>query len=84
MTDGLYNIGSLLEGNNAGCYLLQMSLAVVPDEINPLLGAVGSVLGFVTSLLGPLGKKLQFSQLREFNSTIFNQFPGASYKGEGQ
>jgi hypothetical protein len=83
LTGGAFNAGDLADGNNAACFLLQASMAGLPDISNPLLGAVGSVLGWATQQLGPLSSKFGCPQLATFDNQLFNQFPGASYKGSG-
>ncbi|KAH7067630.1 hypothetical protein BKA63DRAFT_452533 [Paraphoma chrysanthemicola] len=81
LTGGVFNLGALAEGNNAACFLLQASLAGLPDISNPLLGAVGSVLGWATQQLGPLSRKYGCPQLATFDNQLFNPFPGARYRG---
>ncbi|KAI6715260.1 hypothetical protein JHW43_002237 [Diplocarpon mali] len=49
-----------------------------------LLGAVGSVLGYVKQQLGPVGEKLGCPQLAPFNNPLYNKFPGASYEAQGR
>ncbi|KAL1652462.1 hypothetical protein SLS61_005068 [Didymella pomorum] len=83
LTGGAFNAGDLADGNKAACFLLQASMAGLPDISNPLLGAVGSVLGWATQQLGPLSSKFGCPQLATFDNQLFNQFPGASYKGSG-
>jgi hypothetical protein len=83
LTGGVFNAGDLTDGNKATCFLLQASMAGLPDISNPLLGAVGSVLGWVTQQLGPLSSKFGCTQLATFDNQLFNRFPGASYKGSG-
>ncbi|KAF1930036.1 uncharacterized protein M421DRAFT_59563 [Didymella exigua CBS 183.55] len=83
LTGGVFNVGDLADGNKGACFLLQASLAGLPDISNPLLGAVGSVLGWATQQLGPLSSKFSCPQLATFDNQLFNKFPGASYKGSG-
>lgn len=83
LTGGVFNAADLVDGNKAACFLLQGSLAGLPDTAVPLLGAVGSILGWTTQQLGPLSSKFNCPQLATFNNALFNQFPGASYKGSG-
>lgn len=79
-TGGVFNLADLAEGNNGVCFLLQASLAGLPDISNPLLGAVGSVLGWARQQLGPLSQSLNCPQLSAFDNQLFNKFPGASYR----
>jgi len=43
----------------------------------PVLGAVGSILGWALNQLGPDMQRLGCPQLAKFDNTLFNQFPGA-------
>lgn len=81
LTGGVFNLATLTEGNNGACFLLQASLAGLPDISNPLLGPVGSVLGWATQQLAPLSQKFSCPQLAKFDNQLFNPFPGARYRG---
>lgn len=82
-TRGVFNAADLANGDKAAYFLLQCSLTGNPDISNPLLGAVGSVLGWTTQQLGPLSSKFNCPQLAMFDNQPFNKFPGASFKGSG-
>ncbi|KAG4443914.1 hypothetical protein IFR05_000554 [Cadophora sp. M221] len=84
LTNGAFNLDTLAEGNNAACFLLQASLAGLPDAASPLLGTLGTVLKWATAQLGPISSKLGCPQLATFNNALFNGLPGASYAGTGQ
>lgn len=84
LTGGVFNLGSLAEGNNAACFFLQASQQGLPDASDPLLGAVGSIAGWAAQQLGPLSQSLSCPQLAKFDNSLFKQFPGASYKAEEQ
>jgi hypothetical protein len=77
-------VQTLSQSNNGACFLLQASLAGLPDAADPVFGAVGSVLNWTLQKLGPLQQKFGCPQLLEFDNTLFNQFPGAGYVGTGQ
>ncbi|EAT80682.1 hypothetical protein HBI56_204320 [Parastagonospora nodorum] len=83
LTGGVFNAGSLAEGNNGACFLLQASLAGLPDISNPLLGAVGSVLGWAKQQLGPLSSQFGCPQLANFDNQLFTPYPGYGYKTSG-
>jgi hypothetical protein len=84
LTNGLFNLDTLSEGNNGACFLLQASMQGLPDATDSALGAVGSVLGFVLQQLGPLMQRFECPQLADFNQALFNNLPGAKYKAQGQ
>ncbi|PPJ58085.1 hypothetical protein CBER1_05299 [Cercospora berteroae] len=84
LTGGALNAQSLLEGNNGACFFLQASQQAIPDALDPALGAIGSVANWAAQQLGPIADKLACPQLIDFESSLFDQFPGASYKAEGQ
>ena len=78
-TQGAFNLADLADGNKGACFLLQASLAGLPDAADPALGPLGSVLGFVLGKLGPIGAKFGCPQLNMFDNTFFNSFPGYNY-----
>tara|TARA_R110002060_G_scaffold11921_2_gene17163 strand:- start:54 stop:428 length:375 start_codon:yes stop_codon:yes gene_type:complete len=84
LTGGVFNGGDLLQGNNLACFFLQATQAGLADSASPLLQPVGQILGFLNSKLGPQINALSCPQLSDFNNDLFNQFPGASYKAQGQ
>ncbi|CAK1368314.1 Aromatic peroxygenase [Cercospora beticola] len=84
LSGGALNAQSLLEGNNAACFFLQASQQGIPDALDPALGAIGSVANWAAQQLGPISDKLACPQLVDFESALFDQFPGASFKAEGQ
>jgi hypothetical protein len=83
LTGGVFNAANLAEGNNGACFLLQASMAGLPDASNPALGAIGSVLGWATQQLGPLSSKFGCPQLAKFDNQLFNPYPGYSYRASG-
>jgi hypothetical protein len=83
LTGGAFNLQNLAEGNNGACFLLQATLAGLPDIASPLLGTVGTLVGWLTQQLAPLNSKFGCPQLASFNNELFNQFPGASYSPPG-
>lgn len=78
LTGGVFNLATLTEGNNAACFLLQLSQAGLADQLTGLVGIVGDVLGFVTDQLGPLGESLSCPQLGDLRNELFQQFPGSA------
>ncbi|KAL2071215.1 hypothetical protein VTL71DRAFT_12450 [Oculimacula yallundae] len=84
LTGGVMDGASLLEGNNLSCFLLQASMAGLADAAIPLLQPVGQILEFMSKNLDPQIKGLNCPQLSNFNNELFNKYPGASYKAQGQ
>lgn len=78
LTGGVFNLASLGEGNNAACFLLQLSQAGLADQLTGLVSVVGDVLGFVTKQLGPLGKSLSCPQLGDLRNELLQPFPGSA------
>jgi hypothetical protein len=84
LTNGVFNSGDLLEGNNLSCFFLQATMAGLVDAAIPLLEPLGQTLTFLSNNLGSQISGLNCPQLKEFNNEVFSQYPGASYKAQGQ
>jgi hypothetical protein len=84
LTGSIFSLATLADGNNGVCFLLQASLLGIPDILDPLLGAVGTLLSWARRRLGPLNSELGCPELATFNNQLFKKFPGAKYKAEGQ
>jgi hypothetical protein len=78
LTGGVYNLENLSEGNNAACYILQLSQAGLADQLSGLVSDIGDVISFVTKQLGPLADNLSCPQLGDLNNELFQSFPGAT------
>ena len=84
LTGGVYSSPSLLQGNNLACFFLQATQQSLVDSAYPLLEPVGVLNAYLTKHLGPLTSKLSCPQLKSFNNELFQAYPGASYKAEGE
>jgi hypothetical protein len=88
LTGGVFNAETLLEGNNLSCFFLQATQAGLSDALFPLIQPVGQLLDLLSKNLGPQIEGLNCPQLAEFNNEAFtammSQFPGATYKAQGQ
>lgn len=84
LTGGVFNLATLAEGNNGVCFFLQAAQSVLPDATDPALGAAGSVLGWAQEQLGPVLSQFSCPELASFDGAVFQQFPGATYKAQGQ
>ncbi|KAK3672124.1 hypothetical protein LTR78_008095 [Recurvomyces mirabilis] len=78
LTGGVFNAETLFEGNNFACFFYQASLQALPDAAEPLLGAVGSILGWAESQFGPFTSALNCPQLAQFNNQLLNKYPGST------
>ncbi|EME41910.1 hypothetical protein DOTSEDRAFT_135330 [Dothistroma septosporum NZE10] len=83
ITNGAINSAQLFQGNNGACFLLQASLSGLPNAAEPALGAVGSILGWAQSKLGPTASDLGCPELSVFDNQIFNPYPGYAFPGTG-
>jgi len=84
VTGGVFTSENLFEGNNLACFMLQATQAGLVDSAFPLIQPLGQLMSFLNTNLGPMVKNLDCPQLSNFNNEAFNQFPGASYKAQGQ
>lgn len=73
LTGGLFNTASLLQGNNLGCFIYQLSAQAKPDI---LLGVLNKLTDLVGSLISPLG----CPQLKKIDTNLLKQFPGYTQK----
>jgi hypothetical protein len=69
LTGGVYNSATLLEGNNLGCFVYQLSAQAKPDI---LLGPLNALTSAIGSVVGSLG----CPQLKAIDARNLNQFPG--------
>lgn len=73
LTGGLFNLGTLLEGNNLGCFVFQLSTQAKPDAV---LGALTAL----TNTVGKLVSLLSCPQLEAIDESQLEQFPGYTKK----
>lgn len=71
LTGGIFNSGSLLQGNNLACLVFQLSAQAKPDII---LGALTQLTNAVGKIIGNLG----CPQLQAIDTAQLKQFPGYS------
>ncbi|EME40120.1 hypothetical protein DOTSEDRAFT_56398 [Dothistroma septosporum NZE10] len=84
LTSGAYNSASLLQGDNLSCFFLQATQAGLSDAAYPLLEPIGKISSFLEANLGPQIKALNCPQLNSFSNELFQKYPGAGYKAQGQ
>lgn len=59
-------------------------MAGLADAAIPLLQPVGQIMDFLNKNIGPQLQSLGCPELANFNNELFNKYPGASYKAQGQ
>lgn len=69
LTGGVYNSGSLLQGNNLACFVYQLSAQAKPDI---LLGALNQLTGAIGSIIGGLS----CPKLEALDNASLKKFPG--------
>lgn len=76
LTNGVFNVGTLLQGNNLACFGFQAAVQFAPDLLQ---GLVSDVTGAVNTLLNALGLAivhLDCPQLGQVQTNLFSKFPG--------
>nr|XP_018912976.1 PREDICTED: aromatic peroxygenase-like [Bemisia tabaci] len=78
LTNGVFNGATLLQGNNLACFIYQALQNALPDAAKPVI-----TLGFtiILALLRPLTSRpgsIGCPQFSQFNSSLFDIFPGYS------
>ncbi|QRW04457.1 peroxidase family 2 domain protein [Ceratobasidium sp. AG-Ba] len=77
LTGGIYNVQTLLEGNNL-VFLLEQA---IPDIAKGLLSDITSILNLVTSNLLPQLSTLGCASMKGYDSAALKQFPGTQDGG---
>lgn len=73
LTGGVFNAGSLLQGNNLACYVYQLSAQAKPDI---LLGALNGLTSAIGNVIGALA----CPRLQKIDAESLKQFPGYTKK----
>ncbi|KAI1369416.1 hypothetical protein F5Y08DRAFT_325422 [Xylaria arbuscula] len=76
LTNGVYNAASLLEGNNAFCFSMQLASALAPDLLLGLYNDITQALGTLKSAVDDATRGLGCPQLAGVNKEKLKQFPG--------
>ncbi|KAB8304952.1 hypothetical protein EYC80_004269 [Monilinia laxa] len=78
LTSGVYDIPTLLSGNNIACFLLQNAQLTAPDILKGLFADITEPLGIFTEMTGGLLSSLgSCPQLKEVDTTRMSIFPGS-------
>lgn len=84
LTEGVYTDETLLQGNNLACFMLQATQQSLSDAAYPLIQPIGVLTTFLEQHLGPVSSSLACPQLKSFNNELFQAYPGATYKAQGE
>lgn len=76
LTNGVYNAASLLEGNNAFCFAMQLIPQLAPDLLLGLYKDITEALSALTAAVADATKGLGCPQLTRVNKQKLKQFPG--------
>lgn len=76
LTGGVYNVGTLLEGDNLGCFIFQVSQQAMPDLLTGLFSDITDALDLIDTVLDNVLSILSCPQLEAIDEAQFNQFPG--------
>ena len=83
LTNGVYNVDTLADGDNFGCFAFQLLQNGIPDALNNDLGILSQATDLVNNALSPVLGDLSCPQLGQFNQGLFNDFPGYKYSPTG-
>ncbi|KAJ7314811.1 hypothetical protein DFH08DRAFT_1087139 [Mycena albidolilacea] len=75
LTGGVYNAESLLEGDNAACFVFEAVQILVPDALSRLAGIGGVILTKLLSVTAILAG-LTRPDLVDINRSILGRYPG--------
>ena len=76
LTNGVFNAGTLRQGNNAICYGLELSLMETPDLLSGLYSVTTTAMAVSDSAFSTATTALGCPKLNAINKGQFNQFPG--------
>lgn len=76
LTKGIFNSADLLKGNNLECFVMQASLAALPDVAGGTSTNVGNALQPLSDTVVERLAGLSCPQLNGINEDEFNKFPG--------
>lgn len=77
LTGGVFNLETLLQGNNLGCLAFQASAQIKPDFV--LKDALNQIVSAVAGIV----KQLGCPQLQSMDESLLEQFPGFSRSRQG-
>ncbi|PBP15399.1 Cloroperoxidase [Diplocarpon rosae] len=77
LTGGVYNAGSLAQGNNAACFAFQFAQQVAPDILKGLFSTITAPLAQLNTAFGKVFAELSCPQLKAVDTTQFKKYPGS-------
>ena len=83
LTNGVYNIDTLFEGDNFACFAFNIAEQGLPDFLQGTLAALNNVTAFVQQYFSPITSALNCSQLAQYDAGVLNSFPGYKYHPTG-
>ncbi|KAJ7346173.1 Chloroperoxidase [Mycena albidolilacea] len=76
LTGGVYSTTTLLEGNNAACFVFQAVQILVPDALSKVAGYVSGILGDLLGAIKPVLDDLACPELSELDTSVLERYPG--------
>jgi hypothetical protein len=76
LTGGVFNAGTLLEGNNLMCYGLQVAVQETPDLVSGLIVNLEDAVNSITAAFSPVIAQLGCPTLQKINKDQFSKYPG--------
>lgn len=78
LTDGVFNVKNLLQGNNLFCFASQVAAQALPDQLecSGLISGLTTVLSSVQVQLAQVVGELGCPQLGDVQFSQFDRFPG--------
>lgn len=82
LTGGVYELSTLFEGNNLQCFIFQLAQQTVLDAVKNLESTLlTTVNSLVTEYIDPNFSGLGCPTLSTIDTSLFDQYPGASTTG---
>ena len=76
LTGGLYNAGTLFEGNNLFCYAMQLLIQGTPDILSGLFTDTNAAEDKLGSIINAESDSLGCPKLNNIDKDQFNKYPG--------
>lgn len=85
LTGGVFNLENLFNPDNpkASCFYAQLVQSLIPDAANLLLKELSAITDLVGQYVKPIMNGLDCPVVDQFDQSLFNQYPGQSYKPTG-